>query len=99
MELEHGSLFIPVSVLDEKARQPYDPITATQEGSYWLLVAPNSYAPGFFSTPGSQEAKESCAIYITTEPSFWGCCASIPGHSRGLMQSPRLDGHAQLRGG
>lgn len=56
VELEDGSLFIPVSVLDEKARQPYDPITATQEGSYWLLVAPNSYAPGFF-TPGSQEAK------------------------------------------
>ncbi len=53
VELDDSSLFVPVSLLDQNAKKPYDPITATTEGSYWLLVAPNSYAPGFFQ-PGSE---------------------------------------------
>ena len=56
VELDDGSLFVPVSLLDEDAREPYEPITATTEGSYWLLVAPNSYAPGFFGPGGESEA-------------------------------------------
>lgn len=54
--LDDGSLYIPVSLLDPAVKKPYDPITSTTEGSYWLLVAPNSYASGFFE-PYSPESK------------------------------------------
>jgi hypothetical protein len=53
--LPDGSLFIPVTLLDPNADQPYGSVTDTLFGSYWNLVMPYALASGIFQ-PGSPEA-------------------------------------------
>jgi hypothetical protein len=36
--------FVPVSLLESPPEQPWDPVTATRQGSYWNLVAPYGWA-------------------------------------------------------
>jgi hypothetical protein len=38
--------FVPVSLLSVPRERPWDPVTATREGSYWNLVAPYGWASG-----------------------------------------------------
>jgi hypothetical protein len=52
--LPDGSLFIPVSLLDP-TQQPFDPLTASRDGSYWNLVMPYALESGLFP-PGSTQA-------------------------------------------
>jgi hypothetical protein len=54
--LPDGSLFLPVSLLDDE--QPYDSLTDERLGSYWNLVMPYALASGFFA-PGSRQARGS----------------------------------------
>jgi hypothetical protein len=38
--------FVPISLLQTPRESPWDPVTATREGSYWNLVAPYAWASG-----------------------------------------------------
>jgi hypothetical protein len=40
--------FVPVELLATPRIAPWDPVTATREGSYWNLVAPYGWASGIF---------------------------------------------------
>ncbi|MBM7790010.1 LamG domain-containing protein [Tenggerimyces flavus] len=54
--LPDGSIFVPISLLDEDAPAPYDQISATTLGSYWNLIIPYFLATGLWE-PGSTQAK------------------------------------------
>ncbi|HUP33227.1 MAG TPA: hypothetical protein VM184_09365 [Gaiellaceae bacterium] len=38
--------FVPIALLSTPREAPWDPVTATREGSYWNLVAPYGWASG-----------------------------------------------------
>lgn len=52
--LPDGSLFVPPCLLS--GMQPFDTLTATNEGSYWNLVMQKAVGMGLFE-PGSDEAR------------------------------------------
>lgn len=47
--LPDGSLFVPVHLLEPAKVPPFDPITTTKEGAYWLLVATDGFAAGILN--------------------------------------------------
>lgn len=43
-----GALYIPNTVRESDDPGPFDPITATKEGAYWLLVATDGFSSGIY---------------------------------------------------
>lgn len=53
VKLDDGALFVP-SILYDKKREVYSPITATVLGGYWNLCMPYAFNSGFFDYNGEQ---------------------------------------------
>lgn len=95
VKLADGSLFIPARLLDDT--KPYDPITASVEGSYWNLVITHPLGIGVI-TPRSARAKGVLRYMSTHGSHFLGLVRfsmvpvgkSDPAGGYG-MQSPGAD--------
>jgi hypothetical protein len=53
VEVAPGETFVPAALLRRPPERPWNPVTATREGSYWNLVAPYGWASGILGRDGA----------------------------------------------
>ncbi|RQP09577.1 MAG: hypothetical protein EAS51_11380 [Microbacteriaceae bacterium] len=68
VQLEDGSLFVPVILEDDSARVPFDVLTASRQGNYWNLVAPYFLASGII--PSDDERLAALLRYMDNHGAF-----------------------------